>query len=344
MDDLRSYLLSERNFQMLEKLIVSKVSKLTLQTVEPDDPTFQQHLLMIATTIISSEIKLNPRADNNTVLKINAIIIAEVSKYISKLILEQSSSSRIEELSETESVIEPSVNDPVFEPENKLQIETIICSFDREITEVNLKNVVSVEFLDCHFDFSDYVVTENNNCMNIDNEPFNISIGNYTPESLIQELNSNSKIVFEIDKLTDNIFIQQPKVKKSMTGTIKDNQKQVNVDFGVKNSLANLLGYSPKTYIVKDQTIVSNFKHQIKHPQSMEFTIDCGTTTLKHTVPLNVKYNETIYYKPDFSKVIELSNIDIQSVNITTDYNMRGRPYSFNLKFKLVNDNSRKFI
>jgi hypothetical protein len=340
MDELRAYLLSERNFQMLEKLVISKVKQLTSLIVEADDPSFSQQLMLITSTVISSELRLNPKVDNSTVLRINSIIIAEASKYISNLLLVQSSSSKIEELYESEE--EPEI-EPVLlrqaEPENPVTFKTEILSFDKPVTEVNLKNVISIELVNCYFDFSDYVLTENNNSFYLDNEPVTIKIGNYTPSQLINNVNDlvSAKVLFEIDPFTENIIISQHKSKKSMTGSIKDNQKQVNLDFGVKNSIAKLLGFSEKTYIIKEQTLVSEFKHNIKHPSVVKFSVSFDNSCkLEYSVPTNVKYNETIHYKPNFSNVIKTQNIDINFVTINLEYNTRGRPFSFDVKFNSV--------
>lgn len=255
---------------------------------------------------------------------------------------DQEYSSKLEDIEEPEEeVIESEkvpleIEEPVVK-QLKPSFSSEILSFDRENTEANLKNVVSIEFVSCYLDFSDYIVTENNNCFCINNEEKSITPGNYTPLELIESLKEKTDLIFNIDKLTDNVILtQKPSEKKSITGSIKD-QKRYNIDFGVKNSISNLLGFLPKTYILKEKMLISENKHCIRHKPEVKvnFTFDELEMGIKlHT---NVEYNQTIHYKD--SKIIKSETREIKNVNIKMDYNTRGRPYCFNFKFTYLCEN-----
>jgi hypothetical protein len=180
-------------------------------------------------------------------------------------------------------------------------------------------------------DFSDYIVTENNNCFCINNEEKSINVGNYTPLELIETLNKQTDLIFNIDRLTDNVNItQKVSEKKSMTGAIKD-QKQYDIDFGVKNSIGNLLGFLPRTYTLKDKSLVSENKHCIKHKPEVKVSFTFDEIEMEVRLQTNVNYNETIHYNQ--TKIIKTEPREIKNVNIKSDYNTRGRPYCFNFKF-----------
>jgi hypothetical protein len=327
---------------MLENLIPKKIFKNTGYEIESKDPFFQKNLMMITTSVVRDEIKNVKNYDTMDIVKINNIVIKECVEFFTNIINteqeenEEDYSSKIEDIEDPIQELEQiQIRDDVVQPkELKPTFSSEILIFDSESTEANLKNIVSVEFVSCCIDFSDYIVTENNNCYCIDNEEKSISVGNYTPEQLVELLSSESKLLFKIDSLTDNITIQQEEQnnRKSMTASIKD-KRQFNIDFGVKNSISSLLGFSSKTYILKEKKIVSENKHCIKHPANIKVNILFDERPIKLVIPTDVKYNETIHYRTPVDKKIKLEPSDIENVKITTDYNTRGRPSSFTFKF-----------
>lgn len=303
--------------------------------MDKTDPFFQKNLLMISSSVSREELKFVKNIDEKTIVKINNIIIKECIEFLIDIINKEEYSSKIEDIEEIEDIkdIEEIINvkhnlEPSFTSE--------ILVFDKETTQANLKNVVSIEFLSCYMDFSDYIITENNNCFCINNEEKTINVGNYTPLELVDHLKEITDLIFSIDKLTDKVIItQKVSEKKSMTGAIKD-QKQYNIDFGVKNSISNVLGFLPKTYILKEKVLISENKHCIKHKPEIKVNFTFDELEMEVALYTNVKYNETIHYT--FSKIIKTESREINNVNIKSDYNTRGRPYSFNFKFTYLHD------
>lgn len=337
------YLLGYKNFEMLEELITQKVFKITGYSMDKKDPFFQKNLLMIATSVSREEIKFVKKLDEKAVVKINNIIIKECIEFLIDIInkdTKEEYSSKIEDIEEYEE--EEEIIDIPKEVEilNVKKLEPTFSSeilmFDKENTEAKLKNVVSIEFVYCYLDFSDYIVTENNNCFCINNEEKTINVGNYTPLELIETLNKQTDLIFNIDKLTDNVTItQKVSEKKSMTGAIKD-QKQYNIDFGVKNSINNLLGFLPKTYTLKEKSLISENKHCIKHKPEVKVNLTFDELEMEVRLQTNVNYNETIHHNQ--KKIIKTEPREIKNVNIKSDYNTRGRPYCFNFKFTYLRE------
>jgi hypothetical protein len=332
------YLLGEKNFAMLEELITQKIFKVSGFSMDKKDPFFQKNLLLIATSVSREEIKLVKSVDEKVLVKINNIIIKECIWFLMDIMnKEQEYSSKLEDIEEPEEQEETEIvkvhreiEEPVIK-QLKPSFTSEILAFDKETTEANLKNVVSVEFVSCYLDFSDYIVTEYNNCFCINNEEKSITPGNYTPLELIEALKEKTDLIFNIEKLTDNVILtQKPSEKKSITGAIKD-QKQYNIDFGVKNSISNLLGFLPKTYILKEKMLISENKHCIRHKPEVKVNFTFDELEMGIKLYTNVDYNQTIHYSD--SKIIKSDPRDIKNVNIKMDYNTRGRPYCFNFKF-----------
>lgn len=337
------YLLGYKNFEMLEDIITQKVYKITGFLMDKKDPFFQKNLLVIATSVSREELKFFKNVDDKAIVKINNIIIKECIEFLTDIIKKDSPkeeySSKLEEIEETDQIeqieqAEKEIKEPLKNLHPSFTSE--ILKFDKETTQANLKNISSIEFVSCYIDFSDYIVTEFNNCFCINNEEKIISIGNYTPKELIEELNEKTELIFSIEKLTDNIVISQKvSEKKTMTGAIKD-QKQYNIDFGVKNSINNILGFLPKTYILKEKSLISENKHYIKHKPEINVKINFDDTEMDLSLNTNVEYNQTIHYNQ--TKIIKFDPRDIKNVNIKLDYNTRGRPYCFNFKFTYLNE------
>lgn len=334
MDNLRSYLLSEKNFNMLENIIPEKVYNITGVEIEKKDPFFQQNMLMVATSVIRDELQSVKVFDTSAIIKINNIIITECVKHLNSLIhQEEPFSSKLEDIEEEQDqppeqeVVLPTV--PAFK-------ETVLL-LDTCKTQVQLENVVSVELIYCFIDFSDYLVTENNNCFCVDNDEKYIQVGNYTPSELMNVLSELSGLVFSIDPVQELVCISQPHstIKKSLTGSIKEsqNQKQVNIDFGVKNSICNILGYSPRTYTLKDSKLLANNKHYIKHTSDITVNIEFLDKKLTHHIPTCVEYNSTIHYTPGVKHKITMEGATIENISIDLNgYNPRTRPFKFALK------------
>ena len=350
MDKLRAYIFSDKNLTMLEDITTSKIYKNTGNVIEKTDSYFQQQLIFITTTIVKQELVYVKTFDTNAALKINNIIITECVNFFTNLINNQEAeqeqeqfSSSIEQLNfdddvEVEVVKQEVKTKPVEQKQDIFKEEIFI--FDKELTVAKIKNVMSAELVSCYFDFSDYIVTENNNCFCVDNQEILVPIGNYTPNDLIDKINGivGEGLVFNIDAHTDIVCVAQPSQpkNKSLTGSLKDalNQKSVNLDFGVKNSINTLLGFEPKTYTIKDKSVMVNIKHDIKHPGSVKIDIVYHEDkTDSFDIPTNVEYNQTKHFTPTHKKRIDFENKEVDDVKIVMKFNTRGRPYQFKIKF-----------
>lgn len=354
MDNLRAYLLSEKNFGMLESIILDKLYNSTGISLNRKDPLFEQNMVMIATAVIRDEIKTLRTFGKAEVIKINNIIIVECVRHLSSLVVEPPQlSSQLDDISDTASEVSDFFEElkidnlPKQEIKQELKPEFVeeLLVFDEEITVTNLKNVVSAELISISIDFSDYIVTEHNNSFCIDNIEKEVPIGNYTPEELLIEINNlvNPGLYFKLNISTDTITIYQQKIQnRSMTGAIKDreNQKQINIDFGTRNSISKLIGFSPKTYIIKENDLTAEVKHNIKHPSFFDVVVTYDKEhSEKHMVLTNVQYNSTIHYTPPFSKKVLLHQQSIEDVSIKINmgtYNHRGRRYMALIKFTLM--------
>jgi hypothetical protein len=305
--------------------------------------------MLVVTTIITDELQTLKTFDNKALVYINNIIIKETVGYLNSLLNQRvverepevDFSSKLSEedffeelkidnrVEQTEVIQKPEiVNGPTYEEE--------VLIFDKiGNTKVDVKNVVSIELMSFSCDFSWYTVNETNCNFCIDNVEHSVKNGNYSVDELMAEL---SRIVsFEVDPVNESVIVSQIliKEKKSMTGSIKqkENQKQVNINFGVKNSIGPLLGFELKTYILKEEPITSEVKHNIKLPGHFNVVIKYNEDILdKHTIITDVSYNDTIHYKPIVHKKIHIDKQYIVSVNCELQFNTM-RPVIYFVKF-----------
>lgn len=337
MDSLRSYLLSDKNISMLESIILDRLYDTTGISLNKKDSKFQQSMMLVITTVMRNELHLQNTFDKKTLLKMNNIFIKETVKYLTELLTysvedeeEQEFTSKLSE----EEYPDTSIEEVVVE---KPEVIEEIYYFDEKSTNVNLENVTSLKLMNLTMDYSGYVVNETNCNLCIDNIEYKIPHGNYSPYELLEYLSSLEKTLdFSLQEKTElvTISIVKEKERKSMSGAIKDkeNQKQVNVNFGVKNSVAKLLGFLEKTYIIKDTPIQTNSKHLIKHPSYADFIITYSKELQeKHRVFFNCKYNETVHYIPILSKEVKTPPVVITNISIWSDYNSN-RPFNFTIK------------
>jgi hypothetical protein len=336
MENLRAYLLSDKNFSMLESIIPEKIFSVTGTRLPKDDTFFQQNLMMIAMTVTRDEIKEVKVYDTSSVIKINNIIITECVKYISSLLQQQEEeqlSSKLEDIEEDIAMESLPVKkeETVVIPKLK---ETLLI-FEKYNTSAKLKNIVSAEISYVSVDFSDYLVTENNCCFCINNDEKQVPIGNYTPTGLVESLSQISGLSFQIDSVTEKIKItQQTSNKKSLTGSIKESQTQYNIDFGVKNSICGMIGFSPVMYTLKETPIFSEFKHSINFPQDIAIDVSMGTYKLSIRIPTVTEYNKTIHFTPKVSEKVTINGEDIDDVIVDTNgYNFRNRPFKIAILF-----------
>jgi hypothetical protein len=350
MDKLRAYILGEKNITMLENIIIDKLYELYKLSINRKDPIFKKNLMLVVTTIITDELQTLKTFDNKALVYINNIIIKETVGYLNSLLSQRvverepevdfssklSEEDFFEELKIDNRVEQTEVPEPPLVIGPKYEEEVLI--FDKiGNTKVDVKNVVSIELLSFSCDFSWYTVNETNCNFCIDNVEHSIKNGNYSVDELMTELTKFAGISFEVDPVNESVIVSQIliKEKKSMTGSIKqkENQKQVNIDFGVKNSIGPLLGFEPKTYILKDEPITSEVKHNIKLPGYFNVVIKYNEDILdKHTIITDVSYNDTIHYKPMVHKKIQIDKSDIVTVNCELQYNTM-RPVIYFVKF-----------
>lgn len=353
MDSLRSYLLSDKNITMLESIIIDKLYDTTGISLNKRDSKFQQSMMLVISTVIRNELHLQKTFDKKTLLKMNNIFIKETVNYLTELLTQQEEEEEDEEeqeftskLSEEDYEMEmdpgplPVLETPVIHEqplEQKEQVTEDIYYFDETSTDVNLENVTALQLMNITIDYSGYIVNETNCNICIENNEHEIPHGNYSPVELVEYLSSLEKTLdFSLEQKTDVIImsIVKEKERKSMSGSIKDkdNPKQVNVNFGVKNSVAKLLGFIEKTYVIRDNNRADT-KHLIKHPGYSDFVIKYSDTLEeKHRVYFNKNYNETIHYIPYLNKGVKTDiPVTITNISITSDYNSN-RPFNFCVK------------
>jgi hypothetical protein len=345
MDKLRAYILGEKNITMLENIIIDKLYELYQLSINRKDPIFKKNLMLVVTTIITDELQTLKTFDNKALVYINNIIIKETVGYLNSLLNQRVVEPEVDfssKLSEEDFFEELKIDNRV---EQEVEVpKTPQVTYEEEVlifdkignTKVDVKNVVSIELMSLSCDFSWYTVNETNCNICIDNVEYSLKNGNYTPVDLVDTLTDLCEdLQFKIDSRDEKVimFQKNQKGKKSMTGSIKENQKQVNINFGVKNSIGPLLGFEQKTYILKDEPITSEVKHNIKLPGHFNVVIKYNENILdKHTIITNVSYNDTIHYKPMVYKKIQLDKSDIVSVNCELQYNTM-RPVIYFVKF-----------
>lgn len=341
MDALRAYLLSDKNIGMLESIIIDKLYETVGISLNRRDPLFKKNMMLVMTTIITDEISNLKTFDNKALMFINNIIIKETVGYIKNLVTQNQELERSSKLSEEgsdvfekEDYFEELKIDKVEEQPLQLvgtgpKYEETVLIFDQSTNDVDIKNVVSFELVSFSFDFSGYIVDEKNCNFCVDNEPIVVQHGNYTPELLVETLTKLTNLHFTLDSVTEKVTILRP-VTKSLTGAIK--QKSSNIDFGVKHSINNLLGFENRTYILKNEDLVANNKHSITHPKVVELNVAVDDTKDTHRILTDVAYNYTVHYKPNVSRKISITRTDVKNVNINFDY-ISNRQYICYIKF-----------
>jgi hypothetical protein len=146
----------------------------------------------------------------------------------------------------------------------------------------------------------------------------------------VETLTKLTNLHFTINPVIEKVAISRPGTK-SLTGAIK--QKSSNIDFGVKHSINNLLGFENRTYILKNEDLVANNKHNITHPIVVDLNIQVNENTPDlHRILTDVKYNYTVHYKPNVPRKISIDRTDVKNVNINFDY-ISNRPYICYIKF-----------
>lgn len=347
MDKFRAYILGEKNMSMLENIIIDKLYELYNISINRKDPIFKKNLMLVITTVITDQSLKT--FDNKALVFINNIIIKETVDYLYSLLNRRvverepevdfssklSEEDYFEELKVDNRVEQPDV---IQKPENVSgpTYEEEVLIFDKiGKTQVDVKNVVSVELISFSCDFSWYTVNESNCNICIDNIEYSLKNGNYTPDDLVESLTDLCEdLQFKIDIVDEKVimFQKNQKLKKSMTGSIKD-KKIVNINFGVKNSIGLLLGFDLKTYILKDEEITSEVKHNIKLPGHFNVVFKYNEDILdKHVVLTDVRYNDTIHYKPIASNKIQVDKKDIFCIDCELQYNTN-RPVIYFVKF-----------
>jgi hypothetical protein len=357
MEQLRAYLLSDKNLTMVETIVIDKVYKTTGVSINKNDPDFTSIMLSIVTNVVRVELnnlRTNPGRDDY--LKINNIMISEGVRHITSLVQEQEPeqvlSTQLEDLDEPEpqdyfEELKIDTRKPVTEVQepvpidNRPQFKNEVLYFDSNSSgeyKVNLNNVVSIEVVGVSIDFCDYVITEKNNCFLVDNEQKTVKVGNYTITSLLSVLNelTSGILIWSVDQVNEMVSVCQPTVStKSITGNLREreNMKKITVDFGVLCSIGKVLGYLERTLFLKDVPDVADFKHNVNFPHYIEAKLHHEEDEDLHRIYTNVDYNSTIHYRPPFTRVIDTKGKDVNLIKFTLDYNTRGRPFTFSIKF-----------
>jgi hypothetical protein len=300
------------------------------------------------------------------VLKINNIIIKEAYNYLVNMDTKMSTS--IEDIPEVKTEYIDELRRENFEKadvvESKLPVPIFkedlyeICSEEMSKEGVNyvsenfyLSDVKSLELVQIRIDKSDYIITEYCNRFVLEGEVIEVPPGNYSESEIvkcIQDLidlkwNTKQDYIFKVDvtfqKNTECFIFSY---KKSLLCQDKPVSKVINVDFSGKPSIAKLLGFEEKNYVLKTGESFTGLKHHLTFPQLVMFSIDFSENIKAQAiVPLNVEYNQTKFYDLEYMKnyklpddsLFKISNIKVGLLNERAEpYNTRGR--SFSIRFK----------
>jgi hypothetical protein len=362
---LRSNLLSIENINLISNIVVKKIKELTGININPNDTFLASNIGMISMSVVNSE-SHHPNT-RKSLLYVNSIIISETVKFILDNIKDPDEPEEVQHTS-----ISDLPDDPI--PLNQDDGETQVVSVAPQPAIPELKPIFKNEQLIINsydfnkesegeyfynlnmnclkaslnlfvFDNSDYIITEFTNELMVNQQTVSIPPGNYSPESLVLILNKSineSNVSFSFDKTIDCFTIAY---LKKQANTVKDLKTipSVNIDFCMRNSIHKKLGFEMRTYQINQGESVSGCKHALTAPQWVSLSVGFSDkVSHNYTIPLDVEYNSTKFYKDQYNSQIDLGDIDIRKVSIslkTPDgkpYNTRGRDFSLHLNIQTI--------
>lgn len=367
MDHYKKSLFDIKNITMIRDISLDKIKQLTGIVIDPSESFYR-----IPFNEIVKEVSEYSQ-EFETVTKANSVIIKELVNFIVKKINMQHSTSLddINDENEIEEIRQPIDEKVQVKQQKNIFTEEIYCFDMDEMTNENgryyydlyLKNVKEIKVISCTIDNSDYILNENNNTLEIDNQIIKIPVGNYNAIELtekIQEIiditiNSKTenfcKIEIKVSRYDDCFSFEFQKLfsdKKSLTGSIKEAQleRSILVDLSCNNSIYSLIGFQPKTYkIIVGDKIVGK-KHKINFTTHVKMNLGVMYQekiigNINQRILMDVPYNSTKFFISQTSNSIvpdQLLDFDRISISFSNSeskiYNTRDRVFSVEVLIK----------
>lgn len=342
MDRLRDILHSNKNIEMLKSIVAKKLDAETV-----DWTRFNELFDTVKNTVFDQEIRNYSNLPLKTsVLKINNIVIKEACNYISNIGTPVTMSTILDyESDEEPEIVRDTLLPEFFEDMYEIGSNNMSKDGDVYISEIYVPNVQKLELLQIRVDNSDYIITEYCNLFEVDGTVLKIPPGNYNEENLcytIQELidkrvntkeNFLMKLLLNFEKIRDCYTFSITSQDEHSTGVI--------IDFNVPNSIGYTIGFDKKKYTVVNK--LTGKKHHLSHSNLVSFDISYyDDVKVNAPVPLNVPYNSTKFYEPEYKKIYKSAGevFTISEVRISLK-NERGDPYDtrereFYIRFKVT--------
>lgn len=317
------------NIEMLKDITIKKVSQLSGIRLDKTEDFFTEAFNTVFYSIINTEIYKGDVPINQYLLKTNNIIIKEAVNFIASQLIEPDPESEIEPMA-SRIIDTPEPAEIEVKPEFKNRIITItnnnvLNENDIFTSKINLTGVKSIELISTQIDFSDYIITNYENAVCVNGVDYSIPAGNYTVEEICKYF-TNNIFTLNIDKNTEQFFFTVTNNKGSLTSMAKAKDEALSIDFSIKNSIADILGFKKEIY---DKTAKAEKKHGLSHKR-MAYIKYHGVEWFNEEtcVDFNVPYNSTVFYKPYYKKIYMPKSIeDIQNLTFSIVCE-KGFPYN----------------
>lgn len=365
---LYNALYDKSNIDMIYNICLKKIK----QTVPREDykvisENYDNMFFDVMNTIFKEELKIERFYSKENVIKINNIVIKEAYNYIIHLSKKQEMSTNIDTISEESDEyidelkrennskpqeIEKDVPVPIFN-EDVYEIDSSMMVNDNNIysSDIYIPNTKSVELIQVRIDRSEYMITEYSNKVSLNGKIVEMHVGNYNEKEFADffqrlldlHVNSNKEnimsVLINFEKRRDIFVINYKRLIPEKDKSFED----FIIDFTVENSIGNILGFDNKKYQMRIDTEIEGKKHKLGYSTEVycdiEFTQDIKT---KLCIPLDVSYNETKFYVPEYKKIMfgKEPIFTIDNIKISLK-DCDGKPYNtrerkFYIRFKAI--------
>lgn len=325
LNDLYKMFVSKDNFETILDICIEDIYNKTGKKIDHNnnDKMFFEIANKISSQVFSVESKnpiLKKQTPEQSLHIINGIVIDELVNYI--LSKKQNILKEPEILKESEIVKEKGawIVNPSFE--HKKIEDTLKISIEKSETKYisPIENIISINILSLHMYTQDYLVTELNNTLVINNNNEKITIkinpGNYTKDKLFAELGSS--ILKKTNKYVD-FYIQK-----------NDNKVYLSSDIDISytdSTINNILGIctgNPIKLIKRNKLqfgIKFSFENEINNFEYSNPLIINNNKKDNYTGPILKEFK--LNYHKKFNRPVNLEEIKIDFDN----YNHRGYPY-----------------
>lgn len=281
------------------------------------------------------------------VLKMNNIIIMEIFNYIINSVQKEPMSTVIESESDEESD-EESEKAPVeqIKKDQRLSYNYDLYSISKnDLTNntfnLSLDKVIEIKLDSFTIDNSDYIINEFNNCLEVNNQPIEVPIGNYKPLELL------SILEHAINETSSGVVIKFNRISEFYSFEVID-QPEATLNFATTNSICSILGFEYLQLSLTPNKIFTGIKHRLVRASHINIDIcfsedEKEILHLKYKILLDVPYNETKYFTPLFNNSNNSNAFRINSLNVEITnqdgkpYNSRSRNFIIDLAIKSIN-------